>query len=142
MPNKDSLDYERIEFAEVYHTATQGPHKPVQAVIRSQQELEKLLPSVSMPSVDFADKQLIVVALGDKPTSGYDVRITGVMYSTDRLKGRPPLISVSYTDTEKGGSHDEQLRPFHVSARAGLRAKWSSIVRQDSDRRKPIGRIA
>lgn len=114
MADKDSLDYERIEFSEVYHSATQGPHKPVQAVIRDQQELQKLLPGVKVPSVDFGDKQLIVVALGEKPTSGYDVRITSVMYLTDRLQGRPPLTMVDYSDTEKGAPSDPQSRPIHV----------------------------
>jgi hypothetical protein len=114
MADKDSLDYERIEFSEVYHSATQGPHKPVQAVIRDQQELQKLLPGVKVPSVDFGGKQLIVVALGEKPTSGYDVRITSVMYLTDRLQGRPPLTMVDYSDTEKGGPSDRQSRPIHV----------------------------
>ena len=114
MAEKDSLEYERIEFSEVYHSATQGPHKAVQAVIRDQQESQKLLPGVPVPSVDFADRQLIVVAPGEKPTSGYDVRITSVMYLTDRLQGRPPLTMVNYRDTEKGGASDRQSRPIHV----------------------------
>jgi hypothetical protein len=111
---KDSLEYERIEFSEVYHSETQGPHNPVQAVIRDQQELQKLLPGLPVASVDFSKQQLIVVALGDKPTSGYDVRITSVMYLTDRLQGRPPLTMVNYRDTEKGGASDRQSRPIHV----------------------------
>lgn len=93
---------------------TLGPHKPVQAVIRDQQELQTLLPGVPVPSVDFVDKQLILVALGDKPTSGYDVHITSVMYLTDRLQGRPPLTMVNYSDTEKAGPSDRQSRPIHV----------------------------
>lgn len=114
MADKDSLEYERIAFAEVYHTATQGPDKPLQAVIRDQAELQKLLPGMALPSVDFNTQQLIVVALGDKPTSGYDVRITSVMYLTDRLQGRPALTMIAYTDTEKGGPFDQQYRPIHV----------------------------
>jgi hypothetical protein len=114
MAGQDSLDYERIEFSEVYHSVTQGPHKPVQAVIRDQEELQKLLPGIPVPAVDFADYQLIVIAIGDKPTSGYDVRIMSVMYLTDRLQGRPPLIMVNYRDTEKSGPLDRQSRPIHV----------------------------
>jgi hypothetical protein len=114
MADKDGLEYERIEFSEVYHNATQGPDKPVQAVIREQQELQKLLPGVPGPSIDFSKQQLIVVALGEKPTSGYDVRITSVMYLTDRLQGRPPLTMIAYTDSEKGGASDRQSRPVHV----------------------------
>src|SRR5437870_161233 len=114
MADKDSLEYERIEFSEVYHSVTQGPHKPVQAVIRDQQELQKLLPDIAVPLVDFGVKQLIVVALGDKPTSGYDVRITSVMYLTDRLQGRPPLTMVNYSDTEKGGPSDRQSSPIYL----------------------------
>jgi len=90
--------YEHIEFSEVYHSATQAPHKPVQAVIPDQQELQKLLPDIPLPSVDFAGKQLIVVALDEKAMSGSDVRITSVMYLTDRLQGRPPLCpSLSFS---------------------------------------------
>jgi len=112
--NREGLYPERVEFSEVYHSATQGPHKPVQAVIRDQEELQKLLPGIALPAVDFADKQLIAVALGDKPTSGYDVRITSVMYLTDRLQGRPPITMVNYSDAEKGGISDRQSRPIHV----------------------------
>ncbi|MBA3916299.1 MAG: hypothetical protein H0X25_21125 [Acidobacteriales bacterium] len=114
MANREGLDYERIEFEEVYHSATQGPDKPVEALIRTEDELRKILPGVALPSVDFSEKQLIAVALGHKPTSGYDVRITSVMYFTDRLQGLPPLTSVSYTDTEKGGPLDQVCRPIHV----------------------------
>src|SRR5690242_9851210 len=114
MSNSDSLDYERVQFSEVYHSSTQGPHKPVQALIRDQQELQKFLPDVSLPPMDFADKQLIVVALGDRATSGYDVRITSVIYFTDRLEGRPPLIQVTYADTEHGAAYDQQYRPIDV----------------------------
>lgn len=66
MADKDSLDYKRIEFSKVYHSATQGPHKPLQAVILDQQELQNLLPGLALPSIDFSKQQLIVVALGDK----------------------------------------------------------------------------
>lgn len=114
MANKESLEYERIPFADVYHSATQGPGKPVQAVIRNQQELQKLLPGLPLPAIDFSQEQLIAVALGDKPTSGYDVRIVNVMYLTDRLQGRPPLTMVTYADTEKGGPSDLQCRPVHI----------------------------
>jgi hypothetical protein len=114
MANKDSLDYERIAFAEVYHSATQGPHTPVQAVIRDQQELQKLLPGLSLPAIDFSQQQLIAVALGDEPTSGDDVHVTSVMYLTDRLQGRPPLMMIAYTDAEKGGPSDLQCRPVHI----------------------------
>lgn len=114
MENREGLYPERVEFSEVYHSATQGPQKPVQAVIRDQEELQKLLPGIALPAVDFADKQLIAVALGDKPTSGYDVRITSVMYLTDRLQGRPPITMVNYSDAEKGGASDRQSGPIHV----------------------------
>jgi hypothetical protein len=114
MTNREGLYPERVEFSEVYHSETQGPHKPVQAVIRDEDGLRKILPGVSLPSVDFGKQQLIVVALGDMPTSGYDIRITSVMYLTDRLQGRPPLTMVNYSDTEKGGASDRQSRPIHV----------------------------
>jgi hypothetical protein len=112
--SKEGLDYERVEFSEVYHSATQGPHKPLQAILRDAEDLRKALPDGPVPSVDFSKEQLIVVALGDKPTTGYDVRITSVMYFTDRLKNRPPLTMVSYSDQEKAGPSDLRCRPIQV----------------------------
>ena len=100
----------------------------MQAVIRDQQELQTLLPGVPVPSVDFVDKQLILVALGDKPTSGYDVHITSVMYLTDRLQGRPPLTMVNYSDTEKAGPSDRQSRPIDVVSTRRLAGEVRVLV--------------
>jgi len=110
----EGLDYERVEFSEVYHSATQGPHNPVQAVMCDEDELRKTLAGIAFVSVDFTKEIPIGVALGDRPTSRYDVRITSVMYLTDRLKNRPPLTIVTYTDQEKGGPFDQQYRPIHI----------------------------
>ena len=108
------LDFERIDFAQVYHSATEGPHEPVQAVIRNNDELRRILPEIALPAFDFANQQLIVAALGETSKSDSDVHITSVMYFTDRLQGRPPLISITYAATAKGGSINEQYRPIHV----------------------------
>lgn len=86
-----------------------------------------MLPGMSLPSIDFSKQQLIVVALGDKSTSGYDVRITSVMYLTDRLQSRPPLAMINYTNTEKGGPPDQQYRPIHVVSTRRLEGVGSSI---------------
>lgn len=114
MPNKEGLYPQVVEFSDVYHSGTQGPDEPVQAVIRDQEQLRKLLPDILVPPVDFKEKQVIVVALGRRPTDGYDVRITSVMYITDRLQGRPPLTMIGYTDSEKGGLSDMVSKPIHI----------------------------
>lgn len=111
---RETLEYERVDCLEVYHSETQGPDKPVEAVIHDDEELRKALPGISLPTVDFSKQQLIAVALGDKTTNGYDVHITSVMYFTDRLQGRPSLTSITYSDTEIGGPLNQEYRPIHV----------------------------
>lgn len=114
MIDRAGLYPESVDFTEVYHSTTQGPDRPVQAIIRTKDDLQKLLPGIPAPGIDFGKQQLIAVALGDQGVSVCDVRITSVMYLTDRLQGRPPLTIISYTDTEKEGSSGQPCRPVHV----------------------------
>ncbi len=70
-----------------------GLRKPRQIVVRSAAEWEALwkehaadrLPTLPMPPIDFTKETVLGVALGDRPTAGYEVQITRADREGDRL---------------------------------------------------------
>ena len=64
---------------------------------------------IDAPQVDWKEQAAVLVALGECPTYGYDVEITGVT-----LVGGTAMISVSYKVPEGGLEIQAVTSPYHV----------------------------
>lgn len=70
-----------------------GIQEPLRTLVRTRQEWEDLwsrlaanrIPRPSPPAVDFSNEVVVVVAMGNRPTGGYVVRIDSVRYEKDTL---------------------------------------------------------
>jgi hypothetical protein len=107
------LDYSVISFTTIGE-GNAGPKQAVQGAVHSAEELARVFSSGTPPAVDFSKEQAVVVALGEKPTSGFSVRITSIVYFTDRGGDLPPLLSVTYAMKSGKQSSDVMTRPFHA----------------------------
>jgi hypothetical protein len=113
-PNNDppELYYKTIKFKTIYR-GNSGPKKPIQKVINSSEELVSAL-GMAFPIVDFSREEAIVVALGENPTTGLSVEIKSATYFTDRGKGLPDLLFVTYF-IQKGTQNSHVIScPAHV----------------------------
>jgi hypothetical protein len=91
-----------------------GPTEAVQEAVHSARELARVFGNSTPPALDFSKEQAIVVALGEKPTSGFSVQITSIVYFTDRGGDLPPLLSVTYATKTGNRRSDVMTRPFHA----------------------------
>jgi hypothetical protein len=64
---------------------------------------------IDAPHVDWKKQAIVLVALGQCPTYGYDVEITGVT-----RMGRKAMISVRYTAPEGGLQIQAVTSPYHM----------------------------
>jgi hypothetical protein len=55
-----------------------GPKQAVQEAVHSAEEFARVFSSGTPPALDFSKEQAVVVTLGEKPTSGFGVRITSI----------------------------------------------------------------
>jgi hypothetical protein len=115
---KIGLDWERIPFEGLYQ-GTRGCVKPTAAVVRSKNDLVANLPNIAQTGIDpdkidFENEEVIIVGLGERPDNGYMVQIDEILYFTDRMKGRGPLTSVSYSEHRTTGRLDLLTYPVHV----------------------------
>ena len=90
-PFKFDLYPESINFETIYQ-GPEGPRIAVHAVIQSQKHLDGTLPNaaelgIKPGTIDFRKQQLIIVGLGERPTTGYKAVIEDVTYLTDRNEG-------------------------------------------------------
>lgn len=73
-----------------YHS---GLSTPTQLVIRDEESWKQLwkrhnnvvIPTPPLPNVDFARDMIVVVAIGQRPTGGYGVRVQSARKSGDKL---------------------------------------------------------
>src|ERR1700719_508996 len=107
------LDFSVISFTTIGE-GNAGPTEPVQEAVHSAEELARVFGNGVPPALDFSKEQAIVVALGEKPTSGFSVRITSIVYFTDRGGDLPPLLSVTYATKTGSRRSDVMTRPFHA----------------------------
>jgi hypothetical protein len=119
------LNPDYIKFETIYQGA-EGPRNAVHAVIQSQKQLDATLPNsaqlgIKPGTIDFKEQQLIIVGLGERPTTGYKAVIEAVTYFTDRNEGPeahknlPSLTVVTYTEFKPGGiSGDMVTYPAHI----------------------------
>jgi len=107
------LDYSTISFTTI-GDGNAGPKGPVQEAVHSAEELARVFGSGTPPALDFSKEQAIMVALGEKPTSGFSVRITSIVYFTDRGGDLPPLLSVTYATKTGNRRSDVMTHPFHA----------------------------
>jgi len=74
-----------------YHT---GLNSPAAFVVRTQEEWDKVwkehicfsIPSPMQPEIDFNKEMVVCVALGQRPTGGYGVRIRSIRKDDNRLR--------------------------------------------------------
>jgi len=107
------LDFSTISFTTIGE-GNAGPKPPVQEAVHSAEELARVFGSGTPPALDFSKEQAIVVALGEKPTSGFGVKITSIVYFTGRGGDLPPLLSVTYATKTGNRRSDVMTRPFHA----------------------------
>jgi PrcB C-terminal len=93
--------------------------EPLEIVVRTPAEWTALWarhsdPGVPLPPVDFAREMVVAVFLGHRPTSGYQVQITGV----DEV-GAGPDLEVTYRTLEPAAGSVRRpviTMPFHIVA--------------------------
>lgn len=108
------LYWERVPFETVYQS-NKGPKAARTGVVRSASEFSSQFPGLDASSIDFGIDEVIFVALGAKPTNGYMVQISQVLYFTDRgPKFAGPLTVVDYSEYRTTGQSDVESYPLHV----------------------------
>ncbi len=67
-------------------SGTQGPAVPVEALVRTREELVAVWPGPGpVPEVDFQREMVVVIALGSRPTGGYAVRLASLLMFQDSI---------------------------------------------------------
>lgn len=115
---KIGLDWERVPFETLYQ-GTRGPAKRTSIVAHSKSDLMANLPDAAQTNpdpnkVDFNTEEVIVVGLGERQDNGYMIKIDEILYFTDRMAGRGPLTSVSYSEHRTSGRSDVLTYPTHI----------------------------
>src|SRR3712207_4130048 len=84
--------------------ADHGPHEPAERVIRNEQEYYAFWGGSppSQPDVDFSKEVVVAVAVGERPTGGYQVAITGITRINIGILGGTYWIS--YVETPPSGA--------------------------------------
>lgn len=96
-----------------------GLTEALQIVVRTPAEWTALwtrhsAPGVPLPPVDFAQEMIVAVFLGRRPTSGYQVQITGV-----HEVGAGPDLEVTYRELDASAGTVRRpviTMPFHIVA--------------------------
>ena len=114
-PIREKLDFREVPFTTIFQ-ASQGLKETKNGVIHSAQDLKATLPFLpSDTKVDFSKEEVIFVALGERPTGGFEAEISGIMYFWDRLKKLPNLADVTYQEQKPSGPvADVVTFPMHV----------------------------
>jgi hypothetical protein len=114
---KSSFAPEEILFTTVY-SGPGGRRSSGNGVIHTLAELNQAFPDFPFGSmVDLNKYDLIYVALGARPTSGYKAEITEVMHITDRsgILSRPPTNEVAYREIpDRPPTRDQIVYPMHL----------------------------
>lgn len=111
-----------VKFKTLVHDDA-GPKSPVTEVLDDQQELDTYSASCQAQGfnqpVAFPDEVAVAIALGSKPTAGYDVQIVGVIRETGGFIGIQHYVL--YVVTEPHGQGAAVMTyPHHVIRVRGL----------------------
>ena len=84
------------------------------SAINTQAELETLwrsaFPGVQIPEIDFTKQTVLAAFLGEKPSGGYEVTITGVKTEADKA-----VVSVTEKQPPAGAAAAAVMtQPFHI----------------------------
>ncbi len=120
MPNHSETLYpSNVEFVTVFDSA-QGLKTKENGVIKSQKELDATFGELAFSfssKTDFATHEIVFVALGMRPTSGYKVAIKSIVHLSDVGKGYSESTEVSYAESTEGNTHLDVLTfPTHAVA--------------------------
>ena len=93
-----------------------GHREAANVVIRDADSWQRLwaqhgtgrLPSPPLPSIDFARDMVIGVFLGERPSGGFAIEVTGVKRRSDRL-----VVRVRQTAPDPGALHTMALTAAH-----------------------------
>ncbi len=112
----------QINFTNIDRGASSGYPLTSQMVIDNQEEWEQvwqahtseLIPSPSLPKIDFGCDQVIAVFAGEKRTSGYAIEIVGVETRTTGDGGYPLLVLKIRYSQPREVVQDVITRPYHI----------------------------
>ena len=115
----EGLDPEIMKFTSLYQ-GPGGPRTPTHAVVHSKNQLLSIVPNaaalgINPNQIDFENEEVIIVGLGQRPSSGYKIEIKSVVYCTDRGGTLPPLTLVNYSEETPGEIAEDVLTfPAHA----------------------------
>lgn len=94
-----------------------GPSEPAEAVISNPERLASIWPATGAPpEIDFSEETVIFVALGQRPTGGYEVEITTV-----QARGDTTLVHYVERPPGPGCMTTQALTsPYHIIAVASV----------------------
>lgn len=102
-----------IEVRELAAGLHGGPSEPTEAVISNPERLTAVWPAAAeRPAIDFSREAVILVALGQRPTGGYEVEITTV-------QARGDTAVVLYVERRPGPrcmTTQALTSPYHIVA--------------------------
>jgi hypothetical protein len=108
------LYWERVPFETIYQ-GNRGPKIAKTGILRSSSDQASQLPDVDLGNVDFDREEVIFVGLGARPSNGYMVQISQILYLTDRgPKFNGPLTVVDYSEYTTAGKSDVETYPLHI----------------------------
>ena len=111
---------ETLPIRTVAKGAFSGLTEAKEQIIKNQKEWQEVWPKLSarlrdgakVPEVDFAKEMLVLVSMGEQRTGGYNIEISKVEISEDKLK-----VHVNRREPASGGFNLQVLTaPFHVVA--------------------------
>jgi hypothetical protein len=99
----------QVEFQTVMKTAYSGLNSAGNYVIRSKEELGKLIEG-SHADIDFGKEMVIAVALGQKRTGGYGIEVREI----NEVDGKLEVIVESTSPKPSGMVSQALTQPIHV----------------------------
>jgi len=100
-----------------------GFHRPVEKIIRDKQSWnnfwQELHPGKPVPPIDFASRQIVVVMLGERPSTGFKLHIDCVKQIKSPDSSRPPFTHVDYVEEVPGANCVEAMiltYPYQIVA--------------------------
>lgn len=93
-PAGEPVDGEEVEVQPLLHETVSGIHERRRQVLRSQEEWADFWeeafagrdPVPERPAVDFAERIVVVAAMGERPTGGFSVEVEEVRTTEDGLR--------------------------------------------------------
>ena len=116
---EETLYAENISFMTLCQ-GQNGPDEAINSRFVSEQQLQSIMPNLQQLldrgiTIDWTKEDIIIVALGKKPTSGWKVEIRQVLRLEDAGPGHPDVANVYYRETKpSAASNDVITSPAHA----------------------------